>query len=66
MCDCSEFKIQFIWFMCYSMQVISNGGVQEVCSYNVLLGKLFADAALTAMTTWGLRIDEVSLIGSHG
>ena len=54
--------------MCYNyvFQMISNGGVQEMCSYNVLLGKLIADAALTAMTTWGLRIDEVSLIGSHG
>jgi len=40
--------------------------VDEICQMNFLIGKRFADAALTLVQRSCLSIDEVDLIGSHG
>jgi len=42
------------------------GTVAEICHLNVLLGELFAQAALRAIARAGLRPSDVALIGSHG
>lgn len=44
----------------------SEGGVREVCSYNVLLGKLFAEAARTVVAECHLEMESIAVIGSHG
>ena len=42
------------------------GDVSEVCHLNVLLGEVFAKAALKAIKRSGLSPKKVQLIGSHG
>lgn len=42
------------------------GTVADVCRYNVLLGQMFADAAQRVVIECGLRMDQISVIGSHG
>lgn len=42
------------------------GTVAEVCHLNVLLGELFAQAALRVIARAGLQPSDVALIGSHG
>eukprot|EP00731_Ephydatia_muelleri_P023848 Em0016g119a len=48
------------------MRICSNGTVGELCSYNVLLGKLFAEAAKAVARAGSLEMGKVALIGSHG
>ena len=48
------------------MRLCSGGIVSDVCSYNVLLGKLFAEAAKAVARAGGVEMGKVSLIGSHG
>jgi anhydro-N-acetylmuramic acid kinase len=42
------------------------GDVSEICHLNVLVGELFAKAALKAISRSGLSPQKVQLIGSHG
>jgi anhydro-N-acetylmuramic acid kinase len=42
------------------------GTVADVCHLNVLLGELFAQAALRVIARAGLKPADVALIGSHG
>jgi len=42
------------------------GNVSEVCHLNVLVGEVFAKAALKAIKRSGLSSKKVQLIGSHG
>lgn len=48
------------------MRICSNGTVSEVCSYNVLLGKLFAEAAKAVAREGNVKMENISLVGSHG
>lgn len=45
---------------------ISAARINEICRLNVILGKLFADAALKLCRKNGLRSAQVDFIGSHG
>ena len=42
------------------------GRVADVCRYNFLLGRMFADAARAVVTECGLSMSQISVIGSHG
>ena len=42
------------------------GRIQDVCAYNVLLGRIFADAAKAVVEAAGRGMGEVALVGSHG
>lgn len=42
------------------------GSVDKICRMNFLLGKLFADAALSAIDKAKLSTSDIHLIGSHG
>ncbi len=42
------------------------GSVAEVCTLNVTLGTVFADAAVAAATAANIDIENVNAIGSHG
>ena len=44
----------------------ASGSVAEICHLNALLGEWFANAALGAIRTAGLRPKDIDLIGSHG
>lgn len=48
------------------LRVCAGGTVGEVCSYNVLLGRLFADAARAVVGRCGTEMERVTVIGSHG
>ena len=48
------------------LQISSSGSVQEVCMYNVLLGKLFAEAAKRIIEESKVDPEAVAVIGSHG
>ena len=48
------------------LRVCAGGTVGEVCSYNVLLGRLFADAARAVMARCGAERERITVIGSHG
>ena len=48
------------------LHVAERGTVAEICHLNTLLGEVFAKAVLTAMTRYGVRPQQVKLIGSHG
>ncbi len=43
-----------------------SGTVTELCRYNALLGRVFADAAQEVVSGCGLSMDQISVIGSHG
>lgn len=40
--------------------------VEDICCLNFLIGKLFAKAAINVCKDYGISIDKVDLIGSHG
>lgn len=42
------------------------GGVANVCLYNFLLGRLFAEAAQVIVAQAGHSMDDITVIGSHG
>ena len=42
------------------------GTTAEVCMYNALLGKMFAQAARLVVNKCGIKMDDISVIGSHG
>ena len=42
------------------------GSAADVCTYNRLLGQLFAEAAQTVVREAGYSMEQVSVIGSHG
>ena len=46
--------------------ISERGSVQEICLYNVLLGKLFAEAAKRVCVECGVALESVLVIGSHG
>lgn len=48
------------------LRVSVGGGVEQVCRYNVLLGKVFAEAARGVVSRAGREMAQVSLVGSHG
>lgn len=48
------------------LQVCASGRVGEVCSYNVLLGRLFAEAARAVVASCGMEMESIAVIGSHG
>ncbi len=40
--------------------------VEDICRLNILIGKLFAKAAIRLCEEYGISIREIDLIGSHG
>jgi anhydro-N-acetylmuramic acid kinase len=46
--------------------VPASSSVEEISRLNILLGELFADAAIKATKGAGYRLQEIDLIGSHG
>ena len=46
--------------------ISETGTVQEICLYNVLLGKLFAEAAKRVCVKCEILLESVLVIGSHG
>lgn len=40
--------------------------LRDLCIYNALLGRIFADAAKAVVARAGMNMCEVALIGSHG
>ena len=48
------------------LQLSAAGSTKDVCLYNVLLGKLFSDAARKITDEQGLSADKLGVIGSHG
>ena len=40
--------------------------VRDLCIYNALLGRIFADAAKAVVSKVGVNMSDVLLIGSHG
>ena len=46
--------------------IAEKGTVSDICHMNVLLGEHFARAALACMRRFGLSLEKVQLIGSHG
>jgi len=48
------------------LDISETGTVQEICLYNVLLGKLFAEAAKRVCVKCGVLLESVLVIGSHG
>lgn len=48
------------------LQLSVRGSVRDVCVWNVLLGKIFAEAARQVAQDAGIPLSEVSAIGSHG
>ena len=47
-------------------EISESGSVQEICMYNALLGKLFAEAAKRVCLKCGVALESVMVIGSHG
>lgn len=47
-----------------SLRETSN--VEDICRLNFLIGKLFANAAINLCDEYGITIDKIDLIGSHG
>lgn len=43
-----------------------DGSTADVCMYNVLLGKMFAQVAQLVVEKCGLSMDDIAVIGSHG
>lgn len=48
------------------LRIAEHGSVAEVCHVNVVLGEIFAKAALSAIKKSGISPRRISLIGSHG
>ena len=48
------------------LKVSERGNVSEICHLNVVVGEVFAKAALKAIKRSGLSAQKVQLIGSHG
>ena len=48
------------------LQLSVCGCVRDVCVWNVLLGKIFAEAACKVAQDTGVPLNTVSVIGSHG
>jgi anhydro-N-acetylmuramic acid kinase len=48
------------------LRLCQGGEVTEVCVLNVVLGELFAQAALQVAADGGLTTNDIDLIGSHG
>ena len=48
------------------LHVAERGTVADVCHLHTLLGEVFAKAVLAALTRFGVRPQQVKLIGSHG
>ena len=48
------------------LRLSTSGTVSEVCRFNALLGKMFANAACEVVMKCGLKMEEISIIGSHG
>jgi 1,6-anhydro-N-acetylmuramate kinase len=42
------------------------GSTAEVCMYNVLLGKMFAQAAQLVVDKCSLNMEDIAIIGCHG
>lgn len=42
------------------------GSVDEICTLNFLIGKLFAEAAINLCREYGIDMATIDLIGSHG
>ncbi len=45
---------------------VETARVDEICTMNFLLGKLFAESVLTVLEKVGITPEQVDLIGSHG
>lgn len=43
-----------------------SSNVEDICRLNFLIGKLFAKAAIKLCNDYGISINEIDLIGSHG
>ena len=43
-----------------------HGNVQDICLYNVLLGRLFAEAAKQISVKCRVSLKSIAVIGSHG
>lgn len=48
------------------LQISHDGDIETLCWLNFTLGEIFAEAALKVVKVAGVRMREVSLIGSHG
>ena len=48
------------------VDISDHGSVQDICLYNVLLGKLFAEAAKQITAKCRVSLKSVAVIGSHG
>ena len=48
------------------VDISDRGSVQDICLYNVLLGKLFADAAKRIAAMCRVPLQSIAVIGSHG
>ena len=43
-----------------------HGSARDICLYNMLLGKLFAEASKHISVKCGVPLKSVTVIGSHG
>ncbi|XP_065916829.1 anhydro-N-acetylmuramic acid kinase-like [Dysidea avara] len=73
--DDGTFELEVVGFDTYAypeglkqkiFDISERGSVQEICLYNVLLGKLFAEAAKRVCVECGVALESVLVIGSHG
>ena len=48
------------------VELSDGGNVHDICLYNVLLGKLFAEAAKQISAKCKIPLKSISVIGSHG
>ena len=48
------------------VDISDHGSVQDICLYNVLLGKLFAEAAKQIAAKCRIPLKSITVIGSHG
>ena len=48
------------------LRISVQGRVDEICTYNVLLGIVFSRAAEAVVAQAGRKMEDVALIGSHG
>ena len=48
------------------LQLSVCGSARDVCVWNVLLGKIFAEAARQVAKDAGIPLNTVSVVGSHG